>query len=80
MPEHRAYRIKQKRPADDLERTDHMHVVAQKKRLAEVAEKSWRRRRHWDEEQENVQTEHDKNKPEKNAGNNGNDFHARMVA
>jgi hypothetical protein len=70
----------QEQAADDLEYGDNVKVVAQEKGLGEVANQSWRRWRHRNEVEEDIRTEDNENEPEKNASNDGGDFHSRMVA
>src|SRR6266516_6385068 len=70
---------KQKRAANHLQRTDNVKVMTQKECLTEVSNQRRRRRWHWDELEKDVQSEHNKNESEKNAGDNGGDFHTAML-
>jgi len=81
--QHQAERDKasdeQEQAANNLEYGDDVKVVAQEKRLGEVSGQRWLRWRHRDEMQKDVGTEHDENESEKDSGNDGGDFHARIV-
>jgi hypothetical protein len=69
----------QEQAADDLEYGNDVEVMAQEKRLGEISKKARLWRWHWNKMQKDVRTEDDENEPEKNPGNNGSDFHARIV-
>ncbi len=70
---------KQEQSPDDLEYADDMKVTGHEKRLGEVAGRPRRRWRHRNKVQEDVRTEDNEDQSEKNASNNGGDFHSPMV-
>jgi hypothetical protein len=70
---------KEKQTANDLKYGNHVKVMAQEKGLGEVAEQPRRGRRHRNELQKNVRTEHNENEPEKYPSDDGSDFHVRIV-
>ena len=66
--------------ANHLQDADNINVMTFHERFGEVADQRRGWRWHWNKVQEDVRTEDDENESEKNASNNGSDFHARMVA
>jgi hypothetical protein len=66
---------KQKRAANHLQRTDNVKVMTQKERLTEVSNERRRRRWRWDEVEEDVRSEHNKNESEQDTSDDSGDFH-----
>ncbi len=69
----------QQQAAEDLKDGDHMQVMRHEKRFGEVARWPRRRLRDRNKVQENVLAEDNKDQSEKDASNNGSDFHPRMM-
>jgi len=65
--------------ANDLQQADNVNIVALHERFTEVSGQRRGRRRHWDEMQKNVRAEDHKHESKQTAGNDGGDFHSRIV-
>jgi len=63
-----------------LEYGDDVKVMAHEKRLGKVSNQPRRWRRHWNEVQEDIRTEHNEDQSEENASNDGGDFHSKTMA